>query len=547
MPTLQWVGKDKVVNHHLDVPFRVLNKVSSFRAPEGTPANSTDNRIIHGDNLEALKSLLPEFEGKVKCIYIDPPYNTGNEGWVYNDAVNDPKIKRWLGQVVGKEGEDLSRHDKWLCMMYPRLKLLHRLLAKDGAIFVSIDDNEVQHLRPILDEIFGAQNRIEQFIWKKSYGGGAKERYAVTVHEYILMYAKEKGSIRELALPPDDAAEKRYYKLTDEKVSLRGPFRVKPLEATKSMDARENLVYPIPAPDGTSVLPKRQWWWSRERAEAALKNNDLYFSRNKNGGWSVQYKQYLRDGDGAQRSAKPFSILDGPYTQTGSAALRSIFWDFQGEVFQFPKPAQLIERLLEMLPDDPQAIVLDSFAGSGTTAEAVLSANSRDAGNRRFILIEAMDYARTLTAERVQRVASGYGQPESYVAGLGGGFDYYTIGEPIFLPDENLNEAVGTEAIRAYVAYSEGIPSDDQTTAENPHSPYLLGLNRETAWIFHYEPDRATSLDMDFLSGLRFGAETGASKPGTVIIYADRCLLSVALMAKHGIIFKKIPRDITRF
>ena len=547
MPTLQWVGKDKVVNHHLDVPFRVLNKVSSFRAPEGTPANSTDNRIIHGDNLEALKSLLPEFEGKVKCIYIDPPYNTGNEGWVYNDAVNDPKIKRWLGQVVGKECEDLSRHDKWLCMMYPRLKLLHRLLAKDGAIFVSIDDNEVQHLRPILDEIFGAQNRIEQFIWKKSYGGGAKERYAVTVHEYILMYAKEKGNIRELALPPDDAAEKRYYKLTDEKVSLRGPFRVKPLEATKSMDARENLVYPIPAPDGTSVLPKRQWWWSRERAEAALKNNDLYFSRNKNGGWSVQYKQYLRDGDGAQRSAKPFSILEGPYTQTGSAALRSIFWDFQGEVFQFPKPAQLIERLLEMLPDDPQAIVLDSFAGSGTTAEAVLSANSRDAGNRRFILIEAMDYARTLTAERVQRVASGYGQPESYVAGLGGGFDYYTIGEPIFLPDENLNEAVGTEAIRAYVAYSEGIPSDDQTTAENPHSPYLLGLNRETAWIFHYEPDRATSLDMDFLSGLRFGAETGASKPGTVIIYADRCLLSVALMAKHGIIFKKIPRDITRF
>lgn len=320
MPTLQWVGKDKVVNHHLDVPFRVLNKVSSFRAAEGTPANSTDNRIIHGDNLEALKSLLPEFEGKVKCIYIDPPYNTGNEGWVYNDAVNDPKIKRWLGQVVGKEGEDLSRHDKWLCMMYPRLKLLHRLLAKDGAIFVSIDDNEVQHLRPILDEIFGAQNRIEQFIWKKSYGGGAKERYAVTVHEYILMYAKEKGNIRELALPPDDAAEKRYYKLTDEKVSLRGPFRVKPLEATKSMDARENLVYPIPAPDGTSVLPKRQWWWSRERAEAALKNNDLYFSRNKNGGWSVQYKQYLRDGDGAQRSAKPFSILDGPYTQTGSAA-----------------------------------------------------------------------------------------------------------------------------------------------------------------------------------------------------------------------------------
>ena len=133
MPTLHWVGKDKVVNHHHEVPVRVLNKESSFSASEGAPANTTANRIIHGDNLEALKSLLPELEGKVNCIYIDPPYNTGNEGWVYNDAVNDPKMKKWLGQVVGKEGEDLSRHDKWLCMMYPRLKLFTRPGSGFGA------------------------------------------------------------------------------------------------------------------------------------------------------------------------------------------------------------------------------------------------------------------------------------------------------------------------------------------------------------------------------------------------------------------------------
>ena len=164
MPTLNWVGKDKVVNHHHEVPFRVLNKVSSFAAPDGLPTNSTENRIIHGDNLEALKSLLPEFEGQVKCIYIDPPYNTGNEGWVYNDAVNDPKIKRWLGQVVGKEGEDLSRHDKWLCMMYPRLKLLHRLLARDGVIFVSLDDNEISSMTLLLREIFGENNFLAQII-----------------------------------------------------------------------------------------------------------------------------------------------------------------------------------------------------------------------------------------------------------------------------------------------------------------------------------------------------------------------------------------------
>jgi adenine-specific DNA-methyltransferase len=547
MPTLHWVGKDKVVNHHHEVPFRVLDKVSTFTAPEGTPANTTDNRIIHGDNLEALKSLLPEFEGQVNCIYIDPPYNTGNEGWIYNDAVNDPKMKRWLGQVVGKEGEDLSRHDKWLCMMYPRLKLLHRLLADDGAIFVSIDDNEVQHLRPVLDELFGSQNRIEQFIWKKSYGGGAKERYAVTVHEYVLMYAKQKSLISGLSLPHDKAAEKRYYKLTDEKVAVRGPFRVKPLEATKSMDARENLVYPIPAPDGSMVMPKRQWWWARDRVFEALANNDLYFSKTKSDAWSIQYKQYLKDDSGEHRAAKPFSILDGPYTQAGSAALRSIFSDRPTEVFQFPKPVELIRRLLSMLPDDRNAIILDSFAGSGTTAEAVLAMNAMDGGNRRFILVEAMPYAENLTAERIRRIAGGYGETGNKVSGLGGGFDYYTVGEPMFLPDDNLNEAVGAEAIRGYVAYSEGIPAADRATTDNPHSPYLLGLNRETAWLFNYEPDRATSLDMDFLAGLRFGGDTGAGKPGTVIIYADRCLLSKDFMAKHGIIFKKIPRDITRF
>ena len=167
MPTLTWIGKDKVVNHHHDVPYSVLEKTETFTAPQDTPENSTKNRIIHGDNLAVLKSLLPEFEGRVNCIYIDPPYNTGNEGWVYNDNVNDPRIKKWLGDVVGKEGDDLTRHDKWLCMMYPRLKLLHRLLADDGVIFVSIDDNEQANLKLICDEVFGEINFISSIVWQK--------------------------------------------------------------------------------------------------------------------------------------------------------------------------------------------------------------------------------------------------------------------------------------------------------------------------------------------------------------------------------------------
>lgn len=153
MPTLEWIGKDKVVNHHMEVPYRVLEERYTYNA------ETSDNMIIWGDNLEALKALLPRYEGRIKCIYIDPPYNTGEEGWVYNDNVNDPRIKKWLGEVVGREGEDLSRHDKWLCMMYPRLRLLQKLLSNDGIIAVSIDDNEVFNLGLIMNEIFGAKKR----------------------------------------------------------------------------------------------------------------------------------------------------------------------------------------------------------------------------------------------------------------------------------------------------------------------------------------------------------------------------------------------------
>ncbi len=167
MPTLNWAGKDKVINHHLDVPMRVLERVYGFdESGRHEEAAGSGNLIIHGDNLAALKALLPRYEGRVDCIYIDPPYNTGNEGWVYNDNVNDPQIKKWLGEVVGKEGEDFSRHDKWLCMMYPRLRLLHKLLSPNGVIFISIDDNEQARLRLVLDEIFGSENFIGTIAWE---------------------------------------------------------------------------------------------------------------------------------------------------------------------------------------------------------------------------------------------------------------------------------------------------------------------------------------------------------------------------------------------
>ncbi|MGF2411935.1 MAG: site-specific DNA-methyltransferase [Ferruginibacter sp.] len=211
MPTLNWIGKEKVINHHQDVPFKVLEQQYIFNTDK-----ESENKIIHGDNLEALKALLPEYEGKIKCIYIDPPYNTGNESWVYNDNVNHPKIKKWLGQVVGKESEDLTRHDKWLCMMYPRLKLLHRLLSKDGSIFISLDEIETTNLRLIMNEIFGEANFIAQLILLCNPKGRSQDKYFSTNHEYITVYSKSQKPKESFSIIKDEALIEKEYKLVDE-------------------------------------------------------------------------------------------------------------------------------------------------------------------------------------------------------------------------------------------------------------------------------------------------------------------------------------------
>lgn len=241
MPTLNWIGKDKVINHHQDVPYKVLEQQYTYSNGSETDTFVSENKIIHGDNLEALKSLLPQYEGKIKCIYIDPPYNTGNEGWVYNDNVNDPKIKKWLGQVVGKESEDLSRHDKWLCMMYPRLKLLHKLLADDGAIFISIDDNEQANLKLICDEIFGISNYIANVAVVNNFKGRSDDKYIATAHESMLIFKKNNFTTNGVTVPEEYSSE---YKLKDSK----GAYRLQGLRKRGSGAKREdrpNMFYPF--------------------------------------------------------------------------------------------------------------------------------------------------------------------------------------------------------------------------------------------------------------------------------------------------------------
>lgn len=529
MPTLEWIGKSKVINHHQDVPFRVLERKYSFDENGQTDANNgSENMIIRGDNLEALKALLPRYEGRVKCIYIDPPYNTGNEGWVYNDNVNDPKIKKWLGEVVGKEGEDLTRHDKWLCMIYPRLKLLQKLLADDGVIFISIDEIEHRYLELVMDEIFGSANRIDTFVWQNNYGGGAKSNYVVHLHEYVLCFAKNISTVGKIELPPDDNILK-YYKYKDEKFDTRGPYRLQPL-ATTSMDDRPNLRYPL-FYEGHEVWPAKQWFWSKERALEAQANDELVFSE-KNGKWTVNYKQYLNGADGTQRKSKPYSIITGIYTQAGTKAIKEIMGS--GKAFDFPKPPELIMYFIQMITGEDD-VVLDSFAGSGTTAHAVLNMNKADGGHRKFILVEMMDYADSITAERVKRVIKGYGEGKNAVEGTGGNFSFYDLGEPLLVGD-CLNEAIAPEKIREYIWFTE---TKQPYAPPSGGNPYYLGQHNSTGYYFYYEPQRVTVLDYAFLS-------TITEKADGTVIYADRCAISEDKLAKMGVTFKKIPRDISR-
>ena len=521
MPTLEWIGKDKVINHHQDVPYRVLERQYSYdEQGQHAEDNGSENMIIHGDNLEALKSLLPRYEGKVKCIYIDPPYNTGNEGWVYNDNVNDPKIRKWLGEVVGKEGEDLSRHDKWLCMMYPRLKLLHKLLADNGVIFISIDDNEIKYLRLILDEIFGPNCFVHEIIWKNKYGPGAFTRGIGNVHEYIVCYSK--SPLLSVAAPLSDEEIKKY-KLKDDKYSKRGGYITQPL-ATRSKDDRPNLVYPVYY-KGEEIYPDKQWIWEKSRLYEAIENDEVVFNENK-GKWSVRFKQYLKDANGVIRLGKPISILTGPYNQDGTKEIETIFGE---KIFNNPKPKELVKYLLSFVFDgaeDTDGIYLDSFAGSGTTAHAILDLN-KAGGNRKFILIEMGDYADSITAERVKRVIKGYGEDKKTVPGTGGNFSYYELGEPLMIGD-NLNEAVGTNKIREYIWFTE---TKENFQNPNADKPYYLGSTAQTGYYFFYEPNRACVLDYKFLS-------TITVKAGNYVIYADRCAINADDLQKFNKILK---------
>lgn len=531
MATLNWIGKEKVINHHLDVPFRTLKHKYTYKdGKELTDGTRSENKIIHGDNLEALKSLLPEYEGKIKCIYIDPPYNTGNEGWVYNDNVNHPKIKKWLGEVVGKEGEDLTRHDKWLCMMYPRLKLLHKLLKDDGIILISIDDNEFNHVKEILDEIFGSNKFLATLIWRRRASSQMAENNISIDHEYIIAYAKSYKALFS-------GIDKDYKNYSNPDKDPNGDWTLGDLTVGMSKDLRPNQFYDLIDPSTGIVYkpnPNRVWTYIPESMNQKIQEGKVVFPKSGKG--RPMLKRYKKD---LKSSINPIStLLNLSVDKLGlnSEGTKILQEMFEEKAFDYPKPLSLITELINQVTSDSD-IILDSFAGSGTTAHAVLEQNSKDNGNRKFILIELENYAENVTAQRIKNVIRGYGNNDKKIEGTGGDFDYLELGDPLFSEDDYINENQPLEDIRKYVYYSE--TRTNSGYSDNPRNEYYLGKKSSTAYYFYYQKEAVTTLDLEFASQITIKADQ-------YIVYADKCTLSEEFLRKHNIIFKKIPRDITR-
>lgn len=525
MPTLDWIGKSAVVNHHLQVPYRLIH----CERGESVGAVGDGNLLVEGDNLHALKALLPYYAGKVKCIFIDPPYNTGNEDWVYNDNVNAPEMKRWLGEVVGRD--DLSRHDKWICMIYPRVMMLYEFLREDGSFWITLDDTEVHHARLVLDEIFGASNFVANVIWEKSDSPRMDAVFFSTRHDHILVYAKDRNFWRPNRLIPSLEAISHY-----DKIDKDGrPYYLKPLRAMGGQGdtriARPTLYFPLIAPDGTQVFPIKQkgaegaWRWNAEKVEAEKDRIDWIKGRK---GWSPYFRIY-----GDTNTGRPPETIwthgEVGSNRTSKAEINDLFADSLS--FDTPKPTKLIRRILQ-IATEKDSIVLDSFAGSGTTGHAVMELNKEDGGNRRFVLVEMeRNIARDIAATRLRRVIGG----NETKAGLGGGFRYCTLGESLFDERGQIRVQMKFSDLAHHIFFTEtGEPLPKRANGRTP----LIGQANGISYYLLWEKESGGQvLDGKALRAL-------PRHDGLKVVYADGCRLSEVRLQGAGVIFKQIPYQI---
>lgn len=530
MPTLNWIGKEAVVNHHRQVPFHLLKDVPDLAC--GEPGEG--NLIVQGDNLVALKALLPYYAGQVKCIYIDPPYNTGNEGWVYNDNVNSPLIREWLGKIVGKEGETLDRHDRWLCMMYPRLALLRQFLREDGIIFVNIGSDESGNLCVLLDEIFGARNRIAIAAWETSYTANQTAKHISETTDFIYVYSL---NFDRATVGKFNRSEAQLAKFKNSDNDQRGPWKSENLSAGKFYAAGQ---FEITGPTGKTFSPPpgRYWRCNETQFKAWLADGRITFG--KNGSGRPMLKKYRDEILSGLTPTTWWKHEDFGTAKDASIELKRLFG---GEaIFSTPKPTRLLERVLQ-IATQPGDLVLDSFAGSATTGQAVLQLNKQDSGGRRFILVEMEPkIARDITAERVRRVAQGYKNAKGeQVEGLGGGFRYCELGESLFDESGKIHETVSFGDLARHVYFTEtGEPLPRGRVTKSP----FLGECRGVAVYLLYNGilnDKAAN------GGNVLTRSVLASLPkfdGQKVIYWAGCLLGKDRLQAERILIRQTPYEI---
>ena len=535
MPTLDFKGKQHIYSHHLTVPYHPLKPDASRSC---NPSDTDDNLIIQGDNLHALKALLPHYANRIKCIYIDPPYNTGNEAWIYNDNVNSPLMQKWLDENAPVDNEDLERHDKWLCMMWPRLHLLKELLADDGVIFISIDDNEQHHLRMMMDEIFGERNFFAILTRRAMHTVRNSSKDFNLNADYTLAYAKEKSWFGE--------HKSRYIRhIIDKSASYpyddndgRGKYKLDPLSARNYYEP-----YTFTFENGVEWQPPsgRYPSYSQETLRWMERDGRIDFS-----GKEPRAKRYLAE---VQEGQPPDAVLSPEivgFNAEGTKELRNIF--SQGGVFAQPKPVKFVKFLVELLRSK-EAIVLDSFAGSGTTAHAVLALNKEDGGNRKFILIECEDYADTITAERVRRVINGVdtAKDEALQQGLGGSFTYCTLGEPIDTEGLLTGETLPAyETLAGYIAYVATGSSFESITHRRD---YFFGETDTNLFYLIYEPSlEFLESNRAALDGKRAAqiAKRCKSTGKKAYVYAAQKFMSQKELTAMGITFCQLPYNLHR-
>ena len=467
MATLDFKGKSLVQNYHLTVKYHELVPKKDKSLTDRVRLD--DNLIIHGDNLKALKALLPTYAGKMKCIYIDPPYNTGNEGWAYNDNVNSPMMQDWLGKAV--DSDDLTRHDKWLCMMTPRLKLLRELMRKEGFIFISIDDNEVHRLRALMDEIFGEENFVTTIVWQRKRGRDNSAKFFSKSHEYLVCFAKDisQAEIHKLEI---GESTKEAYRNPDK--DSRGDYRLLGVWARGTQGGSK---FAYKSKSGKK-FSERLWLVNEESMEKLDLEDRLVFVGDK-----VYRKLFLNEHEGSV----PETIWsDASNAANAADEMKLIFGE---QAFETPKPVPLVKRVLELTTTDND-FVLDSFAGSGTTAHTVLAMNKEDGGNRKFILVECEDYADKITAERVRRVIKGVRSASdvNLKKGLGGTFSYFELGKAIeldsILDGKNLPSYL---ELARYVFYTAtGEEFDERKVNEKRQ---FVGESKTHEVYLFYKPD----------------------------------------------------------